>query len=152
MQTRAHLETQMASALALKSPNEYRQWLLSYIRFLARWLTSNTSLICFIIYFCCLNLFSNIFWGFFACSFRSTKFWFYQKSLDITGTPKIEADTDMWYMSCFYQKKKKRKRLTWIYELNNFSVLEFKFFGHQNRCMMCLIWEVYYACPSLLFG
>ncbi|KAL4014804.1 hypothetical protein IC575_027022 [Cucumis melo] len=36
MQTRAHLETQMASALALKSPNEYRQWLLSYIRFLAR--------------------------------------------------------------------------------------------------------------------
>ncbi|KAG7035941.1 Protein HIRA [Cucurbita argyrosperma subsp. argyrosperma] len=36
MQTRAHLETQMASSLALKSPNEYRQWLLSYIRFLAR--------------------------------------------------------------------------------------------------------------------
>lgn len=36
VQTRAHLETQMASALALKSPNEYRQCLLSYIRFLAR--------------------------------------------------------------------------------------------------------------------
>ncbi|THF94005.1 hypothetical protein TEA_020414 [Camellia sinensis var. sinensis] len=36
MQTRAHLETQLASALALKSPNEYRQCLLSYIRFLAR--------------------------------------------------------------------------------------------------------------------
>ncbi|CAA6660695.1 unnamed protein product [Spirodela intermedia] len=36
MQTRAHLEAQLASALALKSPNEYRQCLLSYIRFLAR--------------------------------------------------------------------------------------------------------------------
>ncbi|KAI3844773.1 hypothetical protein MKX03_003417 [Papaver bracteatum] len=36
VQTRAHLETQMASSLALKSPNEYRQCLLSYIRFLAR--------------------------------------------------------------------------------------------------------------------
>lgn len=36
VQTRAHLETQMASALALKSPNEYRQCLLSYVRFLAR--------------------------------------------------------------------------------------------------------------------
>ncbi|XAR60118.1 hypothetical protein NMG60_11033370 [Bertholletia excelsa] len=36
VQTRAHLETQLASALALKSPNEYRQCLLSYIRFLAR--------------------------------------------------------------------------------------------------------------------
>lgn len=36
VQTRAHLESQMASALALKSPNEYRQCLLSYIRFLAR--------------------------------------------------------------------------------------------------------------------
>ncbi|CAL9124809.1 unnamed protein product [Musa acuminata var. zebrina] len=35
-QTRAHLETQLASSLALKSPNEYRQCLLSYIRFLAR--------------------------------------------------------------------------------------------------------------------
>lgn len=36
VQTRAHLETQLASAMALKSPNEYRQCLLSYIRFLAR--------------------------------------------------------------------------------------------------------------------
>lgn len=36
VQTRAHLETQLASALALKSPNEYRQCLLAYIRFLAR--------------------------------------------------------------------------------------------------------------------
>ncbi|KAM7272396.1 hypothetical protein ACFE04_027059 [Oxalis oulophora] len=36
MQTRAHLEAQLASSLALKSPNEYRQCLLSYIRFLAR--------------------------------------------------------------------------------------------------------------------
>ncbi|XP_074559804.1 protein HIRA isoform X2 [Curcuma longa] len=35
-QTRAHLETQLASSLALKSPNEYRQCLLSYVRFLAR--------------------------------------------------------------------------------------------------------------------
>ncbi|CAN1252265.1 Protein HIRA [Linum perenne] len=36
IQTRAHLEAQLASSLALKSPNEYRQCLLSYIRFLAR--------------------------------------------------------------------------------------------------------------------
>ncbi|XP_008801226.3 protein HIRA isoform X3 [Phoenix dactylifera] len=36
VQTRAHLETQLASTLALRSPNEYRQCLLSYIRFLAR--------------------------------------------------------------------------------------------------------------------
>ncbi|XP_051113355.1 protein HIRA isoform X2 [Andrographis paniculata] len=36
LQTRAHLEAQMASALALNSPNEYRQCLLSYVRFLAR--------------------------------------------------------------------------------------------------------------------
>lgn len=36
MQTRAHLEAQLASTLALNSPNEYRQCLLSYIRFLAR--------------------------------------------------------------------------------------------------------------------
>ncbi|XP_072998786.1 protein HIRA-like isoform X1 [Typha latifolia] len=36
MQTRAHLETQLAASLALKSPHEYRQCLLSYIRFLAR--------------------------------------------------------------------------------------------------------------------
>ncbi|VFQ87127.1 unnamed protein product [Cuscuta campestris] len=35
-QTRAHLETQLASALAMESPKEYRQCLLSYIRFLAR--------------------------------------------------------------------------------------------------------------------
>uniref|UniRef100_A0A2N9IXM9 Protein HIRA n=1 Tax=Fagus sylvatica TaxID=28930 RepID=A0A2N9IXM9_FAGSY len=35
-QTRAHLEAQLASSLALKSPHEYRQCLLSYIRFLAR--------------------------------------------------------------------------------------------------------------------
>lgn len=36
VQTRAHLEAQLASSLALESPNEYRQCLLSYIRFLAR--------------------------------------------------------------------------------------------------------------------
>ncbi|KAL9275948.1 HIRA-like protein [Drosera capensis] len=36
VQTRAHLEAQLASALALKSPNEYHQCLLSYVRFLAR--------------------------------------------------------------------------------------------------------------------
>ncbi|KAK6119852.1 hypothetical protein DH2020_046399 [Rehmannia glutinosa] len=36
MQTRAHLEAQLASALALNSPTEYRQCLLSYVRFLAR--------------------------------------------------------------------------------------------------------------------
>ncbi|XVF46890.1 hypothetical protein PTKIN_Ptkin03bG0064500 [Pterospermum kingtungense] len=36
VQTRAHLEAQLESTLALKSPNEYRQSLLSYIRFLAR--------------------------------------------------------------------------------------------------------------------
>lgn len=36
VQTRAHLESQLASALALKSPSEYRQCLLSYVRFLAR--------------------------------------------------------------------------------------------------------------------
>ncbi|PIN25413.1 Histone transcription regulator HIRA, WD repeat superfamily [Handroanthus impetiginosus] len=36
VQTRAHLESQLVSALALNSPNEYRQCLLSYIRFLAR--------------------------------------------------------------------------------------------------------------------
>ncbi|KAJ1390242.1 WD40/YVTN repeat-like-containing domain superfamily [Sesbania bispinosa] len=35
-QTRAHLEAQLASSLALGSPNEYRQCLLSYVRFLAR--------------------------------------------------------------------------------------------------------------------
>ncbi|KAK8970708.1 Protein HIRA [Platanthera guangdongensis] len=36
VQTRSHLETQLASSLALKSPKEYRQCLLAYIRFLAR--------------------------------------------------------------------------------------------------------------------
>ncbi|KAE8656743.1 Protein HIRA [Hibiscus syriacus] len=36
VQTRAHLEAQLASSLALKSPNEYRHGLLSYVRFLAR--------------------------------------------------------------------------------------------------------------------
>lgn len=36
VQTRAHLEAQLASSLALKSPKDYRQCLLSYIRFLAR--------------------------------------------------------------------------------------------------------------------
>ncbi|KAF2321636.1 hypothetical protein GH714_000777 [Hevea brasiliensis] len=36
VQIRAHLEAQLASSLALKSPNEYRQCLLSYVRFLAR--------------------------------------------------------------------------------------------------------------------
>lgn len=36
MQTRAHLEAQLASALALKSATEYRQCLLAYVRYLAR--------------------------------------------------------------------------------------------------------------------
>ncbi|KAE9616739.1 hypothetical protein Lal_00034826 [Lupinus albus] len=36
VQTRAHLEAQLASSLALGSPSEYRQCLLSYVRFLAR--------------------------------------------------------------------------------------------------------------------
>ncbi|KAF9595055.1 hypothetical protein IFM89_036514 [Coptis chinensis] len=36
VQTRAHLESQLAASLSLQSPNEYRQCLLSYIRFLAR--------------------------------------------------------------------------------------------------------------------
>lgn len=36
VQTRAHLESQLASSLALGSPNDYRQCLLSYVRFLAR--------------------------------------------------------------------------------------------------------------------
>uniref|UniRef100_A0ACD5XVR1 Uncharacterized protein n=1 Tax=Avena sativa TaxID=4498 RepID=A0ACD5XVR1_AVESA len=36
VQTRGHLETQLAASLALKSSQEYRQHLLSYIRFLAR--------------------------------------------------------------------------------------------------------------------
>ncbi|KAI4373582.1 hypothetical protein MLD38_011695 [Melastoma candidum] len=36
VQTRGHLEAQVASALALKSAGEYRQCLLSYVRFLAR--------------------------------------------------------------------------------------------------------------------
>ncbi|GAU45587.1 hypothetical protein TSUD_273870 [Trifolium subterraneum] len=36
VQTRAHLEAQLASSLALGSANEYRQCLLSYVRFLAR--------------------------------------------------------------------------------------------------------------------
>ncbi|KAE9593140.1 putative transcription factor WD40-like family [Lupinus albus] len=36
VQTRAHLEAQSASSLALGSPSEYRQCLLSYVRFLAR--------------------------------------------------------------------------------------------------------------------
>ncbi|CAM0953172.1 unnamed protein product [Alopecurus aequalis] len=36
VQTRAHLETQLAASLALKSSQEYCQHLLSYIRFLAR--------------------------------------------------------------------------------------------------------------------
>ncbi|XP_073118026.1 protein HIRA isoform X2 [Elaeis guineensis] len=51
VQTRAHLETQLASALALRSPNEYHQCLLSYIRFLARcrflWHANNQTM-CFI--------------------------------------------------------------------------------------------------------
>jgi hypothetical protein len=45
VQTRAHLEAQLASSLALGSPNEYRQCLLSYVRFLARY------------YICCLFCF-----------------------------------------------------------------------------------------------
>lgn len=40
VQTRAHLESQLASSLALGSPNEYRQCLLSYVRFLARYYSS----------------------------------------------------------------------------------------------------------------
>ncbi|KAL2511099.1 histone chaperone HIRA [Abeliophyllum distichum] len=36
LQTRAHLEAQLASAIALKSSSEYHQCLMSYIRFLAR--------------------------------------------------------------------------------------------------------------------
>ncbi|KAJ4783256.1 Protein HIRA [Rhynchospora pubera] len=36
VQTRAHLEAQLASALALESPKEYVQCLLSYVRFLTR--------------------------------------------------------------------------------------------------------------------
>lgn len=36
MQTRSHLEAQLASALSLKSPSEYRQCLMSYVRYLAR--------------------------------------------------------------------------------------------------------------------
>ncbi|KAG4974322.1 hypothetical protein JHK87_031143 [Glycine soja] len=36
VQTRAHLEAQLASALALESSKEYRQCLLSYVHFLAR--------------------------------------------------------------------------------------------------------------------
>ncbi|CAL0329033.1 unnamed protein product [Lupinus luteus] len=36
VQTRAHLEAQLASSLALGSPGEYQQCLLSYVRFLAR--------------------------------------------------------------------------------------------------------------------
>ncbi|KAJ0248265.1 Protein HIRA [Hirschfeldia incana] len=36
VQTRAHLESQFASSLALESPNEYRHCLLAYVRFLAR--------------------------------------------------------------------------------------------------------------------
>ncbi|KAF8663212.1 hypothetical protein HU200_055815 [Digitaria exilis] len=36
LQTRAHLETQLAASLVLKSAQEYRQCLLSYVRFLAR--------------------------------------------------------------------------------------------------------------------
>jgi protein HIRA/HIR1 len=47
VQTRAHLEAQLASSLALGSPNEYRQCLLSYVRFLARYYSS---LFRFIIY------------------------------------------------------------------------------------------------------
>ena len=33
---RAHLEANMASALALQSPEEYQQWLLTYVRYLTR--------------------------------------------------------------------------------------------------------------------
>ncbi|KAF9598058.1 hypothetical protein IFM89_024045 [Coptis chinensis] len=43
VQTRAHLETQLASSLALKSSNEYYQCLLSYVRFLARQLHAYTN-------------------------------------------------------------------------------------------------------------
>lgn len=33
---RAHLESNMASALALQSPQEYQRWLLTYVRYLTR--------------------------------------------------------------------------------------------------------------------
>ena len=33
---RAHLEANMASALVLQSPKEYRRWLLTYVRHLTR--------------------------------------------------------------------------------------------------------------------
>ncbi len=33
--SRAHLEANMAAALALQSPAEYRRWLLTYARFLS---------------------------------------------------------------------------------------------------------------------
>jgi len=33
--TRAHLESNVAAALALESPKEYRRWLLTYVRHLA---------------------------------------------------------------------------------------------------------------------
>jgi hypothetical protein len=46
VQTRAHLEAQLESSLALKSPNEYRQCLLSYIRFLARCSFCSRLIIC----------------------------------------------------------------------------------------------------------
>jgi len=45
VQTRAHLEAQLASSLALGSANEYRQCLLSYVRFLARYYSSLYSFI-----------------------------------------------------------------------------------------------------------
>jgi len=50
VQTRAHLEAQLASSLALGSPNEYRQCLLSYVRFLARYY------FCFLLWFSKCNL------------------------------------------------------------------------------------------------
>ncbi len=33
--SRGHLESNMAAALALESPQEYRRWLLTYARFLS---------------------------------------------------------------------------------------------------------------------
>ena len=34
-ESRAHLETNIAAALVLESPQEYRRWLLTYVRQLA---------------------------------------------------------------------------------------------------------------------
>lgn len=56
LQTRAHLEAQLASALALNSPNEYRQCLLSYIRFLARFADPKCRNVIYIYFFSSLGI------------------------------------------------------------------------------------------------